>query len=259
MLTIISLTTDYGSADWFAGSMKGVIIATNPRAIVVDITHDIPAGDVRAGAFVLAAAYRSFLRNTVHLAVVDPGVGSSRAGIVVRTEDYFFVGPDNGVLSLALMQEKVQEIHKLESEIYFRKPVSPTFHGRDIFAPVAAKVTEGILLDSLGPKLKEYVRLELPKSKMVAGALLGEIVYVDHFGNAITNLDSSTLAYYGKRSGRIWLRNSDVCGMGKFYHDVAKGQSLGIIGSTGHLEVAVNGGNAAQALGLKVGDAVEAR
>lgn len=137
-MNIITLTTDFGLADWFVGSMKGVILGINPQARIVDITHDVPAGDIRAGAFALLASYRCFPRNTVHVAVVDPGVGSERAAIAVRTEEYFFVGPDNGVLSFALAHENVQEVRHLQNEMLFRTPVSNTFHGRDIFAPVAA-------------------------------------------------------------------------------------------------------------------------
>ena len=256
-MAIITLITDFGTADWFVGGMKGVILGINPQVSIVDITHDVPVGDIRAGAFALLASYRCFPRHTVHLAVVDPGVGSQRAAIVVRTADYFFVGPDNGVLSFALSQEKVLDVRRLDNDVCFRKPVSNTFHGRDIFAPVAARLTQNVPFDSLGEKLNDYVRLDWPQPRRggaVGGVLRGEIIYIDRFGNAITNIN--TLA--GSVS-KIRVQGKVECDLKKFYQEVAPGQPLGIIGSSGFLEIAVNNGNAAQELGLKIGDVVEVR
>lgn len=251
-MSIITLTTDFGTRDWFAGSMKGVILSVNPQAVVVDITHEIPPGDIRAGAFALAVSCRWFPRNTVHVAVVDPGVGSHRAAIVVKTSDHFFVGPDNGVLSVALAREKVLEIWQVENEGYFRQPVSSTFHGRDVFAPVAARLTQRVLMDSLGPQLKDYVRLDWPKPQVVGGLLRGEIVYIDHFGNAISNIESPS-----KSAGTVRVPDKVQCHIKRFYQEVPAGQPLAILGSTGYLEIAVNGGNAAHAFGLRLGDMVE--
>src|SRR5262245_4734331 len=141
---VITLTTDFGTRDWFAGTMKGVILGINPRATIVDLTHGIPAGDVRTGAFALAAGYRFFPKGTVHVAVVDPGVGGKRGALAVQTANYFFVGPDNGVLSFALRDEKIKAIYRLENRELFMKAVSHTFHGRDVFAPVAAYLSRGI-------------------------------------------------------------------------------------------------------------------
>ena len=251
-MNIITLTTDFGTRDWFVGSMKGVILGVNPQAVVVDITHEIPTGNVRAGAFALAASCRCFPRQTVHIAVVDPGVGSHRAAIVVKTSDYCFVGPDNGILSLALAKEKVLEIWQVENENYFQQPVSNTFHGRDIFAPVAAHLTHRILMDSLGPPLKDYVRLDWPKPQVVDGLLRGEIIYIDHFGNAISNIEPP-----GKSAGTVRIPNKVECSIQEFYQAVPVGRPLAILGSTGYLEIAVNGGNAAQTFSLKLGDPVE--
>lgn len=159
-MNIITLTTDFGARDWFVGAMKGVILGINPRASIVDVTHEIPGGDVRGGAFVLAASYRFFSRGTVHVAVVDPGVGSRRDAIAAQTVDYFFVGPDNGVLSLALSGEKIKVIRRLENKKFFLKPVSQTFHGRDILALVAAWLSKGTPCPKLGPVLKRGNRCE---------------------------------------------------------------------------------------------------
>jgi len=184
-MRLITLLTDFGMKDWFVGAMKGVILSLQPRATVVDITHEIPTGDVRAGAFALAASYWLFPRGTIHLAVVDPGVGSQRKAIAVRTTDYVFLGPDNGVLSWALARQKVRAIHALENEHYFLRNVSRTFHGRDIFSPVAAHLSRGVSIKRLGPPLLDFQRLEWPEPRQRKGRIEGQVVYIDRFGNAI--------------------------------------------------------------------------
>ena len=255
-MAIITLTTDFGAGDWFVGSMKGVILGIEPRATIVDITNDVSPGNVRAGAFALAVSYKCFPRLTVHCAVVDPGVGSDRAAIVVKTADYFFVGPDNGLLSFALAREKVFEAWRIENEVYFRKPVSSTFHGRDIFAPVAARLSQQILMESLGTKVKDFVRLKWPPTKMELGAVFGEVIYIDRFGNAITNIDFAALAHLGKRAWIVETQGKELGEMRKFYHQVSVGEPLAVLGSSGFLEIAVNGGSAARTLGLKIGTPV---
>jgi len=251
-MAIITLTTDFGTRDWFVSSMKGVILGVNPQIAIVDNTHEMPPGDIHAGAFALAASYRCFPRLTVHVAVVDPGVGSSRAAIVVRTADYFFVGPDNGVLSLALAQEKALEIRRIENQTFLREPVSETFHGRDVFAPVAARLTQGVMLDAIGGKLPDFARLEGVQPKVVGGLLRGEIIYIDRFGNCITNISAAA-----KVTGKVRVAGTVECEFRRAYSDVAPGQPVALIGSTGFLEIAVNAGNSAQSFGLKIGDSVE--
>jgi S-adenosylmethionine hydrolase len=253
-MAIVTLTTDFGTRDWFVGSMKGAILSVNPQITIVDNTHEIQAGDIRAGAFALAASCRCFPRLTVHLAVVDPGVGSLRAAIVVRTADYFFVGPDNGILSLALAQDKVLEIRRIDNQTFTRTPVSHTFHGRDVFAPVAARLTQGVMLDAIGAKLPDYARLEWVQPKVVGGLLRGEIVYIDRFGNCITNIGAGA-----KVTGKVRAAGTMECEFRRTYSDVAPGQPVALVGSTGFLEIAVNAGHAAQALRLKVGDPVEVK
>jgi hypothetical protein len=256
-MRVITLTTDFGLDDWFAGTMKGAILRLNPRATVVDITHGVPAGDVRAGAFALAAGCRFFPRGTIHVAVVDPGVGSRRAGIAVRTRDYVFVGPDNGVLSLALAREEVREVRRLENERFFLRPVSRTFHGRDIFAPVAAHVSRGVPLARLGPAPSGFARLGWPAPVVARGRIRGEVTYVDRFGNAITNIEGTRVASWGR--GKVRLRGRVVCPLADFYQAAPAGKPVAVIGSSGFVEIALNGGNAAQRLGLKAGTVVEAR
>ena len=256
-MPIITLTTDFGAEDWFTGTMKGVILSGNPRATLVDISHTIPAGDIRAGAFALAAACRFFPRGTVHLAVVDPGVGSNRDMIAVRTRDYFFVGPDNGLLSWALAKESVRCVHRLENPRYFLSPVSRTFQGRDVFAPVAAHLSRGVPIAKLGPCVSDYQAIQFPAVVQRAGQLVGEILRVDHFGNAITNIPGDLLGSGVASAVQIKVATRQrPLPMVEFYGAVPKGTPVAIIGSTGFLEIAINDGNAAARLRLKVGGQV---
>ena len=197
-MQIITLTTDFGTQDWFGGTMKGVIFGVAPRATIVDITHEIPAGDIRAGAFALAASCRFFPKGTVHVAVIDPGVGGRRKAIAVQTANYFFVGPDNGVLSFALAREKIKSLHRLENPDCFLQPVSQTFHGRDIFAPVAAHLGCGTSVGKLGPAQKGFVRLSWPQPRVRRNRIEGEVVFIDRFGNAMTNIKNSSLSRQGR-------------------------------------------------------------
>jgi S-adenosylmethionine hydrolase len=254
---IITLTTDFGLRDWFVGTMKGVILGIAPQAQIIDITHDIAPGDVRAGAFALAAAARFFPRGTVHVAVVDPGVGSDRSAIVVQTRDGLFVGPDNAVLSLAVAGATSVRVHRLEDKRWFLKSVSQTFHGRDVFAPVAAHLSNGVSVARIGPRTDEMQRLEFPEPSCVRNRWTGCVVYIDRFGNAITNLPADLPIFRTATWVHVRVRNSKsgipVC---SFYEAVRKGRPVAVVGSSGFLEIAVNGGNAATALRLAVGDPV---
>ena len=254
----ITLTTDFGTQDWFVGTMKGVILGIAPRAAVVDITHEIAQGDVRGGAFALATSYRFFPKGTIHVAVVDPGVGSRRGTIVVQTANCFFVGPDNGVLSFALAQEKIKSIRRLENEKYFLKPVSRTFHGRDVFAPVAAHLSRSVPIQKFGSATRAIVRLDWPRLKTNCGAVECEVIYVDRFGNAITNMDAKVLGLLGKGAG-VFQGKKRLCAVGEFYQSVPSGWAVAVLGSSGFLEIAINGGSAAQALSLRVGTRLSLR
>jgi len=275
---VITFTTDFGTSDWFVGVMKGVALGIAPRARLVDITHDIRPGDVRGGAFALMAVCRYFPAGTVHVAVVDPGVGSQRRAIAVQTQHAFFVGPDNGVLSWALNREKVESIRQIENTTYFLKPLSRTFHGRDVFAPVAAHLQRGVSLKSLGRELHDYCRIPWPDPKVGPGQLRGEIVYVDRFGNGITNLEARPAAadssargegrgiatrldprWLGKGAGTACVvtgRRKVHFTLAEFYAAVPPGEPVAVPGSSGFLELALNGGSAATQFGIEIGDEV---
>jgi S-adenosylmethionine hydrolase len=255
----ITLTTDFGTRDWFVGTMKGVILAIQPHASIVDVTHEIADGEIRAGAFVLMASYHFFTKGTVHVAVIDPGVGSQRRAIAVQTAKYFFIGPDNGVLSCALIREKIRSIHALENEKYFLKPVSRTFHGRDVFAPVAAHLSRGVAIQKFGPRLKDFVKLDWPRLRFSDGKVEGEIVHVDRFGNLITNIDAERLRVFGDKPCEVLAKRKRLCSIAPFYGAVRIGRPLAVLGSTGMLEIAVNGGSAADKFRLRVGDAISLR
>jgi S-adenosylmethionine hydrolase len=253
---VITLTTDFGDGDWFVGAMKGVILGINSRVSIVDVTHRVTAGDMRGGAFALASSYRFFPKGTVHVAVIDPGVGSHRRGIVVQTSHYSFVGPDNGVLSWALAQEKIKTIHALENAAFFHRPISQTFHGRDIFGPVAAHLSLGLPARRLGQRTRELVELPWPRPRVHQGRIDGEIMHLDRFGNAITNLATNALAGDG---WEVFLGRRRLCRVEQFYQAVPLGKLVVVPGSTGFLEIAVNGGNAARKLRLRVGTPVSVR
>jgi S-adenosylmethionine hydrolase len=258
-VSVITLTTDFGTHDWFVGAMKGVIACIAPKATIIDLIHDLPPGDIRGGAFALAASYRFFPKGTVHLAVVDPGVGSHRKAIAVQTAKGAFVGPDNGVLSWALAKEKIVAIHALENEDYFLQPVSQTFHGRDVFAPVAAQLSRGVPIKKFGPALKDFVRLDWPEPRRQRGGIEGEVVYIDRFGNAITNLESSLLRGSDQALCEVYAKRRRVCPLKTFYQGAAPKTPIALVGSSGFLEVAVNGGAAEELLGMRIGTRVVLR
>ena len=255
-MNVITLTTDYGTNDWFVGTLRGVIASINPQAVIIDISHSIPPGDIRAGAFALMAAFRYFPNQSIHVAVVDPGVGGSRAAILIRTSHATFVAPDNGVLSWALRQEKIQAVQRLENEKFFLKPVSHTFHGRDVFAPVAAHLSKGAGVERFGPPHDAWVRLPWPEAKRDRLRAEGEVLYIDRFGNAITNLHEELLAGFERPRCRILVRGKAVAALQTHYQAAPVGKAAGIISSSGFLELAVNAGSAARKLKLGIGDPI---
>ena len=258
-MACISLTTDFGLTDWFVGTMKGVIASLAPRAKVIDLTHDVPAGDIRAGAFALAAGCRFFPKGTVHVAVVDPGVGTARRAIAVRTVDYVFVGPDNGVLCRALANERVEAVHLLENRAYFLPTISRTFHGRDIFAPAAAHLSRGLSMRKLGPAVDDTVPLPWPEPRLKRGAIEGEVLYLDRFGNAITNVGAQALLGLGTGAKQVFLKHRLLCLVADGYQAVPTGEPVAVAGSSGFVEIAINQGRAADRLGLEVGSLIEVR
>jgi S-adenosylmethionine hydrolase len=248
----IALLSDFGTKDWFVASMKGVILSVNPRAVIADINHDIPPGDITAGAFNLLACHASFPAGTIFVAVVDPGVGSRRAAIAVRGGGYTFIGPDNGLFSMIFDNYYTSEIRSLENTRYFQKEVCSTFHGRDLFAPVAAHLSKGVAFEKLGPKRKSIIPLStLPAARAVKNTIVGSVIYIDRFGNAITNI-SSSLASHARRI-RVKGHTIPLCNC---YSDVAEGKPVAVIGSCGFVEISVNRGNAAQKMKLGTTDPV---
>jgi S-adenosylmethionine hydrolase len=236
--------------------MKGVMLGINPQAALVDLSHEVAPGDVRAGAFALAAGCGYFPKGTVHLTVVDPGVGGQRHAIAVQTADYFFVGPNNGVLSWALAKRKVKAVHVLQNEQYFLQNVSRTFHGRDIFAPAAAHLSCGTPISEFGPRLDDLTRIHWPRFRRNRDRVYGEVVYLDQFGNAITNIEADSLTDLTRNHPWVCLGGKRVCRVGPFYQSAARATAIAVIGSTGFLEIAINGGSAAREYGIRVGDPV---
>ncbi len=254
-MAVITLTTDFGLRDGYVAAMKGAILAVAPEVSLVDVSHQVPPQDVASGAYLLAGAYCYFPAGAVHLAVVDPGVGSARRGIVVETAGYRFVGPDNGLFSAVFQRESEWNAVEIRNAAYFRPEVSPTFHGRDIFGPVAAHLYNGVPPADLGPRIADPVRLDLWTVQEGDAGVIGRIVHVDHFGNAISNLEKRSV---GGGDVRVRVGECVFDGICHTYADVPEGEALVLYGSDDTLEVAVNGGNAARKLGLRRGDRITA-
>ncbi len=257
-MSIITLTTDFGLTDGYVGTMKGVILSIGPTAIIVDISHDIAPQDVREAAYVLYAAYPYFPQGTIHVVVVDPGVGSERRAIALRTPQATFVAPDNGVLSYVVARERVEEIAHLTNPRYHLSPVSRTFHGRDIFAPVAAHLARGIPLAELGEPLTEIITFSLPRPQFRPDRdIVGQVIHVDRFGNLITSIMSKDLVDHSlPGESVVQIKGQSIRGIVNTYAEVTSGKLLALIGSEGHLEISVSGGSASQTLEAKVGDKV---
>lgn len=260
-MPLITLTTDFGLSDAYVGTMKGVIAGICPRARVIDLTHGILPGDILGAAFALATASLYFPRGTIHVAVVDPGVGSARAAIALRTKLATFIGPDNGILVPAVRNLKVLECRRIENLALCLAEISATFHGRDVFAPVAAHLACGLSLARLGPRHRNPVRLTWPEPVREVGRIRGEVITVDRFGNAVTNVPSSWLPAPQSRASKVRINAGKTRGLplSDCYASVSAGKPLGVRGSSGFLEIAVNQGNAAGQLGLARGSKVTVR
>ena len=258
LMAIITLLTDFGSQDYFVGAMKGAILSINSDAGIVDITHEIPPQDIRAAAFNLLAVYKDFPAGTIHVAVVDPGVGSARRGIIINCTSQFFVGPDNGLFSwICEREENFQAVH-LTNDSFFRHPVSDTFHGRDIFAPVAAALSNGVALNEFGPMIDDLIQIESLSPRTVdGGAIEATIIHIDRFGNCITNLTCDHLA--GKQIGagaRLVVNGREVSSFRGFFADSGGGELFCLFGSAGFLEIAAQNSSAARILGAQRGHRV---
>jgi S-adenosyl-L-methionine hydrolase (adenosine-forming) len=249
---VIALLTDFGTRDHYAGTMKGVALGICPDATLVDISHEIPAHDVAAGALELAAAYRYFPTGTVFLTVVDPGVGSTRRGIAADAGEYKFVAPDNGVLTVVLDEHPPRRVVELTERKYARPTVSRTFEGRDRFAPAAAWLAKGIELTAMGRPAGAIARLELPHPRVAENEIEGLVLHVDRFGNLITNIDRKTFEKLAATGTPLDLHvgSRQVSKVVSTYADAAAGDVCALFGSTDHLEIAANGASAAVELGL---------
>lgn len=251
---VVALLTDFGTRDHYAGTLKAVVLGVCPDATLVDIGHEIPPHDVLGGALELAACYRYFPAGTIFLVVVDPGVGSSRRGIAADCGDYKFVAPDNGVLSAVFRDLPPKKVVELTERKYARPTISRTFEGRDRFAPAAGWLARGITLVSMGKSITSYQLLDLPRPQIAADGISGEVVRVDRFGNLITNIDRKALEQFaGGRPIAVALDGRDIPRLVATYAEAPAGELCALFGSTDHLEVAVNAGDAAAALGLSRG------
>lgn len=245
----ITLLTDFGTVDGYVAAVKGVIAAISPAAIIDDATHDIAPGDVAAAAFTLARYWDLYPPGTTHLIVVDPGVGSSRRALAATVAGRCFVAPDNGVLTRVLDHSTSPKIVSIENHRLLRRDVAATFHGRDIFAPAAAHLARGVDLQELGPAIDDPVRLDVPTADRQHGRIGGSVVAIDRFGNLITNVPGEWV----RVSTRIYVAGNDIGPLRRTYADVAPGEALALVGSTGALEVSVRDGSAALTLAVAVG------
>ncbi|MBD3314738.1 MAG: hypothetical protein GF344_03040 [Chitinivibrionales bacterium] len=251
-MSIITFLTDFGTHDWFVASMKGVALGINPAAALVDITHDIDQGDITSAAFVLDMCRWTFPKSTVFVVVVDPGVGSERRAIALRAGGRSFVGPDNGVFSFIMADTEDCEIHQITNDDLFRKPVSATFHGRDIFTPVGAHLSHGVSLDAVGPLCTDPVVIERPTVVNTDTVIRGQVVYIDRFGNALTNIDRTVFNRLSSPPTIVEIATATMS-LGTHYAQCPRGEALALLNSVGRLEIAVNGGSAAQRFGLHPG------
>jgi len=242
---IITLTTDFGESDPYVAMMKGVILSINPDAKIIDITHQIPAGSIQEGGLIIKESYTYFSSGTVHIGVIDPGVGGKRKSIAVLVDNYFFVGPDNGLFSPIIEAQRHIDIIHLKEKRYWRHTISRTFHGRDIFAPVAAHLSLGVNPFLMGEKIDNPTTLAYPLPRESKTDLVGEVIRVDHFGNLITNITREHLSpFLASKALIIKVGSLTLKKICTTYNDVPEGQPLALIGSSDALEIAINMGNA---------------
>jgi len=259
---LITLTTDFGTKDYFAGAIKGVMFGINPNANVVDISHEIQSHDIWGAAYLVGSIYKFFPQYTIHMVVVDPGVGSQRRPIVAVTDKHYFIAPDNGVLSYIFKDPGFSKVFHLNADHYFLPLKGSTFHARDIFAPAAAWLSKGVEVDKFGDEIDDYARFNIPEPKPEgADTLSGEVVYIDKFGNSITNIsftdirkfveDTSTVSY------QIQVKELAIDRISPFYASKARGEAGVVVNGNGFLEVFVYQGDARKTLALKRGEKVK--
>ena len=259
MPRIVALLTDYGTRDQYAGSLRGAVLAACPEAQVVDITHEVTAHGVREAAFVLRATVPIFPAGSAFVAVVDPGVGTERRGIAVRAGGYFFVGPDNGILSLVLADHPEAEVRELTNSALFRPNVSSTFHGRDIFGPVAGALVRGTAFEDVGPAIDDAFRFEFPRPQLVGTeSIEGKVIYIDTFGNLVTSIGGAEWKTFldgvkGDLTEMVAEIDRVILPVVTTFGDVPEEEACAYVGSTGRIEIAVNRGSAAERFYASIG------
>ncbi|MBW2603729.1 MAG: SAM-dependent chlorinase/fluorinase [Deltaproteobacteria bacterium] len=262
-MSIITLLTDFGTKDAYVGIMKGVILSINPSAVVVDVCHYIDPQDWVEAAYLIKSSYRYFPKGTVHIIVVDPGVGGDRSIVAVELSGHIFLAPDNGVLTLLIDEGETGAMVRVENTRYFLNSISRTFHGRDIFAPVGSHISKGVPIEKLGPHLdkQDLIRLGIPKPYISnKGELIGTIISIDRFGNCISNINENCLNKFVKNGPekRLEIKTGKtvIKSLSRSYTDVGSGYPLAIIGSFGYLEIALNCDNAGRRLSIEKGDTI---
>jgi len=257
---VIALMTDFGEDDFFVASLKGVIVKINPSARIIDITHRIPSFDIKAASFILFSSYKYFPFRTIFLVVVDPGVGSYRKILLAETKNYFFIAPDNGALSLVLEEEDIEQLREVKNSKYFLPELSRTFEGRDKMAPAAAWLSRGISCVEFGPEATSYKKFRLQKPRIKGNEIIGHVLYIDKFGNLITNIPERMLELLRKKTDKnkfiISLKGRKITSFVQNYSSVKKGGLLFIVGSLGLIEIAAKEASAVEKLRIKNGDVV---
>ncbi len=255
---IITLTTDFGLRDPYVAEMKAIMLGISPNSKIVDISHEIEKFNLTMAGYTLAAACPYFPKGTIHVAVIDPGVGTSRKAILIHTENSYYIGPDNGALILAAKAQRIRHTYRIENPKFMLSRISSTFHGRDIFAPAAAHLANGIPAEEFGPETTEIVKPRFAEITKINGELIGEVIHIDDFGNIITNLGERELRLIGiKRTIRIDLEDTNLqLQLFEAYAEADSQEPFAIIGSHNFLEISINQGNAAKRIQARVGDKI---
>jgi S-adenosylmethionine hydrolase len=255
---MITLLTDFGLSDYFVPAVKGVILTINPEVRIIDITHDVAAHDIQAAAFTLGACYHNFPSGTVHVVVVDPGVGSSRRAVVAEAGGYFFVGPDNGVFSFVYARGPKPRVFHITNDRYFRHPVSATFHGRDVFAPVAAHIARGTRPEEIGVEIEDFVRFEIPRPRASVEMIEGSVIHIDRFGNLVTNFTEAELKPHKiPPATKIQVGGREVRRFNAYFAEAGDHEGLfAYPGSAGFWEIALWRRSAAEFINAHRGDEV---
>jgi len=253
--------TDFGEDDFFVASLKGVIAKINPSARIIDITHRLPSFDIKAGSFILFSSYKYFPARTIFLAVIDPGVGTSRKTLLAETDNYFFIAPDNGMLSLVLEEEGIKQLRQVTNQNFFLPELSRTFEGRDKMAPAAAWLSKGISCEEFGPEMTSFKKFTAEKPHIKDNEIVGHILYIDKFGNLITNIPEGMLELLQKKTGKktlsLFVEEREITSFEQSYSSVKKGELLFLVGSVGLVEIAAKESSAAQKLKVKNRDKVK--